>query len=144
MAAGTGPTLRSPRLRHTGLKVRDLDTSIDFYCRLLGMTVARRRQGQEGNVRPNRQSAYLTFGDEAENHALELIQETDPQVDFVHGNMYSHLNFSVPDLLALRDTLQSEGIEFTVPPTPLMIGDRYHIVFIHDPDGYEIEVTDHP
>ncbi|MDA0653592.1 MAG: VOC family protein [Proteobacteria bacterium] len=144
MAAGTGPTLRPPRLRHTALKVRDLEASIDFYCRLLGMIVARRRQSHERNVRQNRQSAYLAFGDEAHNHALELIQDTDPPAEFVHGNMYSHLNFSVPDLLALRDKLQSEGIEFTEPPTPLSIGDRYHIVFIRDPDGYEIEVTDYP
>ena len=144
MAEGSGTALRSRRLRHTAIKVRDLEVSIDFYTRLLGMTLSRRREGKSANVRKNRLSAYLAYGDEADNEALELIQDLDPPENFVLGNMYSHINISVPDLLELVKKLDEEGVEFIESPTPLALGDRYHIAFIRDPDGYEVELTDHP
>jgi len=43
MAAETEAEQRPRRLRHTALRVRDLEASIDFYSRLLGMKVTRRR-----------------------------------------------------------------------------------------------------
>ena len=135
---------RPPRLRHTAIMVRDLEASIDFYCRLLGMIELRRRQSEGANFRQNRESAYLSYGDEDHNHALELIHEADPATEFVLGNMYSHLNISVPDLRSICEKLDREGVEFTEPPPPLAISDRHHIAFIRDPDGYEIELTDHP
>ena len=144
MAEDTGATYRHPRLRHTAIKVSDLEASIDFYCRLLGMIVLRRRQSEGGNVRQHRESAYLSYGDEDHNHALELIQDVDPPAEYILGNMYIHLNISVPDLRAICEKLDREGIEFTEPPAPLAISDRHHIAFILDPDGYEIELTDHP
>ena len=144
MAEVSGTSLRSRRLRHTAIKVRDLEVSIDFYTRLLGMTLSRRREGKSANVRKNRLSAYLAYGDEANNEALELIQDLDPPENFVLGNMYSHINISVPDLLELVKKLDEEGVEFIESPTPLALGDRYHIAFIRDPDGYEVELTDHP
>ena len=144
MAEGSGTALRSRRLRHTAIKVRDLEVSIDFYTRLLGMTLSRRRESKSANVRKNRLSAYLAYGDEANNEALELIQDLDPPENFVLGNMYSHINISVPDLLELVKKLDEEGVEFIESPTPLALGDRYHIAFIRDPDGYEVELTDHP
>ena len=58
--------------------------------------------------------------------------------------MFSHINIRVTDLLSLCQTLEQEGIEFIERPTPMKRGDRYHIAFIRDPDGYEIELTDYP
>ena len=144
MVADTGPVLRPRRLRHMALKVRDLEVSIDFYTRLLGMTVARRRESQSKNAFHNRRSAYLVYGTEAENEALELIQDLDQPDDYVLGNMFAHINISVPDLLALIEKLTEADVEFVKSPTPLAIGDRYHITFIRDPDGYDIELTDFP
>lgn len=131
---------RPSRIRHTALKVRDLDVSIDLYSRLLGMSVTRRRD----SVPRNHLAAYVAYGDEADHHALELVQDKDPPAAFELGNLYWHINISVSDLLPLCEKLAAESIEFTEPPTPMTNDDRYHIAFIRDPDGYEVELTDCP
>jgi lactoylglutathione lyase len=136
----TVPDQRPPRLRHTALKVRDLDKSIDFYSNLLGMSVTRRRD----SVARNHLAAYVAYGDEADHHALELVQDKDPPAEFILGNLYWHINISVPDLLSLCEKLDSEGVEFTERLTPMTTDDRYHVAFIRDPDGYEVELTDCP
>jgi lactoylglutathione lyase len=140
MAAETEAVQRPRRLRHTALKVRDLEASIDFYSRLLGMTVTRRRD----SIPHNHLAAYVAYGDEADHHALELVQDKDPPAEFVLGNLYWHINFSVPDLMKLCEQLKREGFEFSQEPTPMSADDRYHIAFVRDPDGYEVELTDFP
>lgn len=140
MAAETEAEPRPRRLRHTALKVRDLEASVDFYSRLLGMKVTRRRD----SVPLNHLAAYVAYGDEADHHALELVQDKSPPAKFILGNLYWHVNFSVPDLLRLCDKLKSEGFEITQQPTPMSVDSRYHIAFVRDPDGYEVELTDFP
>jgi lactoylglutathione lyase len=140
MAAETEAVQRPRRLRHTALKVRDLEASIDFYSRLLGMTVTRRRD----SIPHNHLAAYVAYGDEADHHALELVQDKDPPAEFVLGNLYWHINFSVPDLMKLCEQLKREGFEFSQEPTPMSADDRYHIAFVRDPDGYDVELTDFP
>ncbi len=140
MADTDAQSARTPRLRHTALKVRDLEKSIDFYSRVLGMYVTRRRD----SVQRNHKAAYVAYGDEATHHALELVQDNDRPDKFVLGNLYWHINVSVPDLPRLCAKLKAEGIEFVEEPTPMTIDDRYHIAFVRDPDGYEVELTDYP
>ena len=140
MAAETEAEQRPRRLRHTALKVRDLEASVDFYSRLLGMNVTRRRD----SIPHNHLAAYVAYGDEVDHHALELVQDKDPPAEFVHGNLYWHINFSVPDLLPLCEQLRSEGFEISQEPTPMSADERYHIAFVRDPDGYEVELTDCP
>ena len=140
MAAETGAEQRPRRLRHTALRVRDLEASIDFYSRLLGMKVTRRRD----SVQHNHLAAYVAYGDEADHHALGLVQDKEPPAEFILGNLYWHINFSVPDLLELCVKLTSEGFTFSQPPTPMSMDDRYRIAFVRDPDGYEVELTDCP
>ena len=140
MATQTRDDMRPRRLRHTALKVRDLEASVDFYSRLLGMTVTRRRDS--GPL--NHLAAYVAYGDESDHHALELVQDKDPPPEFILGNLYWHINFSVPDLVPLCEQLKSEGVEFTQEPAPMSTDKRYHITFVRDPDGYEVELTDFP
>jgi len=140
MATETKLDARPRRLRHTALKVRDLDASVDFYSRLLGMTVTRRRD----SVLLNHLAAYVAYGDESDHHALELVQDKDAPEEFILGNLYWHINFSVPDLLQLCAQLKNEGFEFTQEPAPMSTNDRYHIAFVRDPDGYEVELTNFP
>ena len=59
------------RLRHTALRVRNLETSIEFYTKYLGMKVTRRRTNE---IRAHH-AAYIAYGDEASHHAIELVQD---------------------------------------------------------------------
>jgi len=135
-ASETNP--KGLRIRHTMLRVRDVNRSVDFYTGLLGMTVMRRRESPErGEL-----VAYVGYGDEATHHALEIVQETDPPAEYVHGNTYGHIALMVPDVGAMADELKAAGVEFTVEPHQTRPDNSNRIAFFKDPDGYEIELTE--
>src|SRR2546427_2668883 len=58
------------RIPHTMMLVSDLDRSIDFYTRLLGMDVQRIRPSPEKSERVG----YLGYGTEDEYPGIELIE----------------------------------------------------------------------
>ena len=126
------------RLRHTMIRVDDLERSVAFYTGLLGMTVMRRRVSEERGE----PVAYVGYGDEETRHALEIVQEHNPPLEWRHGNTYGHVALGVPDVSALSKTLMEAGVEFTVPPQLVREGSPNKLAFIKDPDGYEIELTE--
>lgn len=126
------------RLRHTMIRVADLEKSVAFYTDLLGMTVMRRRVSDERGETV----AYVGYGDEETTHALEIVQEHNPPSVFRHGNTYGHVALGVPDVVALSETLMKAGVEFTIPPQAVRAGSPNKLAFIKDPDGYEIELTE--
>ena len=62
------------RIRHTMMLVSDLDRSIEFYTRLLGMDVQHIRPNPEKNERVG----YLGYGSEDENTGLSLSRPAGP------------------------------------------------------------------
>lgn len=126
------------RIRHTMLRVRDLDRSVAFYTGLLGMDLMRRRESPERGE----SVAYVGYGDEASNHALEIVQEHEPPDEFVHGNTYGHIALLVPDVGKMADELKAAGVEFVAEPHRTRPDSPNRIAFFKDPDGYEIELTE--
>lgn len=114
--------------------------SIAFYANYLGMTVTRRRTSE---ARAHH-AAYLAYGDEATHHAIELVQDYTPPKEFEPGNLYWHLNFSLPDMMEICERMKQDGVEFVEDPEPMSMDARYHVAFVKDPDGYEVELTDFP
>jgi catechol 2,3-dioxygenase-like lactoylglutathione lyase family enzyme len=57
-------------IRHTMLPVSNMDRTVDFYTRLLGMDIQRIRDVPERNERVR----YLGYGSEDEGPSLELIE----------------------------------------------------------------------
>lgn len=125
-------------IRHTMIRVRDLETSVAFYTDLLGMTVIRRRVNDDRGETV----AYVGYGEEDGNHALEIVQEHDQPAEFRHGNTYGHVALGVPDVMGLSEILTKAGVEFTTPPQAVREGSPNKLAFIKDPDGYEIELTE--
>jgi len=120
--------------------VRNLETSIEFYTKYLGMKVTRRRT----NEKRSHHAAYIAYGDETSHHAIELVQDFNTPDKLEIGNSYWHLNFSLPDMLAVCARMKEDGIDFVEEPAPMSINSNYQVAFIKDPDGYEIELTDYP
>lgn len=56
----TIPALGGARMLHTMIRVYDLDKSIDFYTRLLGMKLLRRNDYPDGKFT----LAFVGYGDE--------------------------------------------------------------------------------
>lgn len=123
------------RIRHTMLPVSDLDRSIDFYTRLLGMDIMRIREPKDERV------GYLGYGSEDDGPALELIQTGAAGQQVKMPAWPGHVALQVSDLFKLSERLKAEGVTFSGEPQRRP-GGRDAVAFIKDPDGYTIELTE--
>ncbi len=124
------------RLLHTMIRVRDLEKSIDFYTRLLGMNELRRTDFEGGRFT----LAFVGYGDEETNAVVELTHNWDQEKPYELGNGFGHLAIAVPDAYAVCEAMEKEGVEVPRPAGPMKHGTRV-IAFIKDPDGYMIELV---
>ena len=125
------------RLLHTMVRVKDLDASIDFYTRHLGMTVLRRTDYPEGKFT----LVFVGYGAENDNTVIELTHNWDQDEAYDMGSGFGHLATSVPDIYATCEALATEGINIPRAPGPMKHGSTV-IAFIDDPDGYKIELIE--
>ena len=126
-----GPT----RLLHTMIRVSDLDRSIDFYTRILGMKLLRRKDYPDGKFT----LAFLGYDDEDRASAIELTYNWET-TSYEKGTAFGHLAVAVDDIYAYCDLLKQKNIEFSLEPGPMLYDPDEVIAFIHDPDGYMIEL----
>ena len=126
------------RIRHTMLRVENLQRSVEFYTQHLGMELMRTRERQARGERV----AYVGYGDEDSNHALELVEMIEPLGKFMHGNAYGHVALLVDDVQEMSDRLKRSNVEFAHEPHHTRPENPNMIAFIKDPDGYEIELTE--
>ena len=126
------------RIRHTMMPVKDLDRSMDFYTRLLGMDVQRLRPSPDKHERVG----YIGYGSEDENPGLELIETGGPGHVPEVPKWYGHVAIYVSDLYTLSEKLKAAGVKFILGPQPNRPGGQDHVAFIQDPDGYLLELTE--
>ena len=121
---------------HTMIRVGDLERSIDFYTRHLGMKELRRNDVPEGKYT----LAFVGYGDEASNTVLELTYNYG--VDHYDlGTAFGHLAVGVPDVAGTCERLRAAGVKITREAGPVKFG-KTIIAFIEDPDGYKIELIE--
>lgn len=126
------------RLLHTMLRVGDLQRSIDFYTKVLGMKLLRTTQRPEQNY----DLAFLGYGSNPEHAEIELTYNYG--VDkYEMGGAFGHIAIGVPDVAAtcsaVRSQAQQYGGAITREAGPVKGGTTV-IAFIADPDGYKIEL----
>ena len=122
------------RYLHTMLRVGNLERSVDFYTRLMGMKELRRRDVPDGKYT----LVFVGYGDEEAGTVLELTYNYG--VDhYEPGTAFGHLAVSVPDVTATCSQLRAEGVKITREPGPVQFGTTV-IAFIEDPDSYKIEL----
>jgi lactoylglutathione lyase len=129
--------LKGARLLHAMLRVRDLDRSIDFYTRLLGMKLLRRKDFPSGEFT----LAFVGYGEEAGHTVIELTHNWGQREPYQIGTGFGHLAIAVSDISAACEGLAREGVKIVRPPGPMKYGGSA-IAFIEDPDGYKIELIE--
>ena len=122
---------------HTMIRVLDLDKSLDFYTRLLGMKLLRKKDFPSGEFT----LAFVGYGDEDANTVIELTHNWGQKEPYELGTAFGHLALGVPDIYAACASLEKEGVKIPRPPGPMKHGGSV-IAFIEDPDGYKIELIE--
>jgi len=128
------------RVLHTMLRVGDLQRSIDFYTRVLGMQLLRttRRPEQQYDL------AFVGYGTNPEHAEIELTYNYGV-ASYDLGTAFGHIAIGVPDVAAtctaLREKAAALGGAITREPGPVKGGTTV-IAFVTDPDGYKIELIE--
>jgi lactoylglutathione lyase len=122
------------RLLHTMLRVGDLQRSIDFYTKVMGMTLLRTSE----NPSQKYTLAFLGYGKNPEHAEIELTYNHGVS-SYDMGTAYGHIAIGVPDAYAACDKIRANGGAVTREAGPVKGGTTV-IAFITDPDGYKVEL----
>ena len=120
---------------HTMVRVADLDASLDFYCRKLGLIEVSRMENERGRftlvflAAPG--DADVARG--AKAPLVELTYNWDPEA-YSGGRNFGHLAYRVDDIYAAGQRLMDAGVTINRPPR-----DGF-MAFVRSPDGISIEL----
>ncbi|MBR0646986.1 lactoylglutathione lyase [Plastoroseomonas hellenica] len=122
------------RMLHTMIRVGDLDRSVAFYTKLLGMKELRRRDVPDGKYT----LVFVGYADENEQAVIELTYNYGVE-KYEMGTGFGHLAVGVPDVAAVCEAVRAGGGKVTREAGPVKFGTTI-IAFVEDPDGYKIEL----
>ncbi|MGF1694948.1 lactoylglutathione lyase [Vibrio kyushuensis] len=122
------------RILHTMLRVGDLDKSIEFYTKVMGMTLLRTNENKEYEYT----LAFVGYGDESQGSVIELTYNWGTS-DYELGNAFGHIAIGADDIYTTCEAIRAAGGVITREPGPVK-GGTTEIAFVKDPDGYMIEL----
>lgn len=122
----------SVKMLHTCIRVMDLEKSLEFYKKALGLIETSRQDF------PEHKFTLVYLSNEEGGYEIELTYNYDPEKPYELGNGFSHIAVGADDIVDLREKHMEMGYEVTdlkgLPGQP----PRYY--FVTDPDGYKVEV----
>lgn len=113
---------------HTMVRVTDLDISLDFYCKKLGLQELRRYDSEQGRFT----LVFLAAPGDADAQ-VELTHNWDPE-EYGEGRNFGHLAYQVEDIYAVCQMLMDAGVTINRPPRD------GHMAFVRSPDNISIEL----
>jgi len=115
------------------LRVGDLERSIEFYTKVLGMKLLRRTDYPGGRFT----NAFVGYDDESRAAVLELTHNWDTRA-YDPGTGFGHVAVEVDDAYKACEAVKNQGGKVTREAGPMKHGTTV-IAFVEDPDGYKIE-----
>ena len=116
---------------HTSIRTSNMDRSIDFYTRFLGLSLLSRRE-----IRQNKAEIAFVQDPQAKGATLELTfyrnQKKFSQPDY-EDRVFDHLAFEVEDMNQTINAMRKEKVTITTGSL---------IAFVEDPDGTLIELIE--
>ena len=124
------------RFLHTMLRVGDLQRSIDFYTRIMGMKLLRTTERPEQKY----SLAFVGYASNPEQAEIELTFNHGTS-GYDIGDAYGHIAIGVDDAKATCERIRNGGGNVTRDAGPVKGGSTV-IAFVTDPDGYKIELIE--
>lgn len=115
------------RFAHNNINVFDLEKSLEFYQKALGLLEIRRKAAEDGSF------VLVYLGDGESGHSLELTWLRDRTSPYDLGDNEVHLAFTTDDFDSAH-TLHKEMDCICYE------NKKMGIYFISDPDGYWLEI----
>ncbi len=123
------------KIIHTMIRVLDLDRSIDFYRKALGLEVSHELDFED--------FALVYLRNPENDVELELTLNKGREEPYTHGNGYGHIAVCVENLANEYARFRELGLK---PRDIVEFKPDDHLLarffFVTDPDGYEIEVLE--
>ena len=124
---------------HTSIRTSDIDKSIDFYTRIMGLKLLSRRAIPQNDA----EIAFLQDPEE-KGAKLELTfyhkQKRFIQADY-EDRVFDHIAFEVKDMKHTISTMRKE--KTTITDEPYKLGPTGPLIaFVEDPDGTLIELIE--
>jgi lactoylglutathione lyase len=110
------------------VRVSDVDVSLEFYCKQLGLVEQRRFDSKQGRF-----TLIFLAAPGDEEAQVELTYNWDPG-DYDEGRNFGHLAYQVDDIYALCQKLMDAGVTINRPPRD------GHMAFVRSPDNISIEL----
>jgi len=124
-----------PRFLHTSIFVNDMDESIDFYTKKLGLKLLDGPFHYPGN-------ADMAFVGSDWSAYIELVYDLEEHPPYTIGNRYEHLAIEADgDLEPYIAQLRERGVKILKDVYKSPSGTRA-IAFIEDPNGIPVEVLE--
>lgn len=121
------------RFEYTGIRVKDLERSIEFYTKTMDMKEIRRGKMQAGGV-------FVQLKSKASQQVLELNYYppgTKFYEEYVNGCELDHLAFWCKDVRKSYERVLAGGATSAVEPWD---ESGYTLAFVKDPNGIWIEL----
>ncbi len=129
-------------LSYFGIRVTNLDKSLQFYTELFGLTEVER-----GDNSSMGKGVYVLLRDPWSGQKLEL-NWYPPGSEFANpyepGEGLDHLAFRVDDLPQFLDKLRRAWVEGTGGVADHVLPSGSRVAYVKDPDGNWLELYDHP
>lgn len=116
------------------IRVIDLEKSIHFYTKMLGMNLISRTDYPDGNFT----LAFLSYGKSKEDPCIELTYNYGKH-SYNLGDAFGHIALGTDDIYGTCQKLKDSGVKITREPGPMKHGSTV-IAFLEDPNGYKIEL----
>ena len=113
---------------HTMVRVSDVEKSLDFYVRLLGLREQRRWDNEGGRF-----TLIFLAAPGDESACIELTYNWDPET-YGEGRNFGHLAYAVDDIYAVCQRLMDGGVTINRPPRD------GRMAFVRSPDNISIEL----
>ena len=123
---------------HTSIRTSNMERSIDFYSKFLGLKLQSRREIKQTNAEivfmqdPDRKGSILEL-------TFYRNQRKFAQPEY-EDRLFDHLGFEVADINKTLGAMRKENV--TITDEPYKINEKTTIAFIEDPDGTLIELIE--